>query len=95
MLHDTLRAERSYDTLPNFTAADASRLLRVGRNEFLHALNECRSRGWLWKRRRNLILKQLPAAPPADLPMEPWWHACASPAALGVAADLLGGKPLK
>jgi len=46
MLYETIKGERSYDTLPNFTAADAQRLLRVGRNEFLHALNECRSKGW-------------------------------------------------
>ncbi|EOD40120.1 hypothetical protein EMIHUDRAFT_454298 [Emiliania huxleyi CCMP1516] len=75
MLFEMLRSERSYDTIPNFTAADAARLLRVGRNEFLHALNECRSKGWLWKRRRGLIMKQLPSAPPPDLPLEDWWVA--------------------
>ena len=52
MLFETLRAERSYDTIPNFTAADAARLLRVGRNEFLHALNECRSKARVSLERR-------------------------------------------
>ena len=92
MLFEMLRSERSYDTIPNFTAADAARLLRVGRNEFLHALNECRSKGWLWKRRRGLIMKQLPSAPPPDLPLEDWWVVCASEPALSIAADLLAGR---
>ena len=95
MLFEMLRSERSYDTIPNFTAADAARLLRVGRNEFLHALNECRSKGWLWKRRRGLIMKQLPSAPPPDLPLEDWWVVCASEPALSIAADLLAGRALR
>ena len=92
MIVERMRSERSYDTIPNFTAADAARLLRVGRNEFLHALNECRSKGWLWKRRRGLIMKQLPSAPPPDLPLEDWWVVCASEPALSIAADLLAGR---
>jgi hypothetical protein len=47
----------------------------VGRNEFLHALNQCRSKGWLWKRRRAIIASSLPAA--AALPTMPvlhWWQ---------------------
>ena len=53
LITELIRAEKSYDTIPNFTAADCMRLLRVGRNEFIHALNTCRSKGWLWKRRRG------------------------------------------
>ena len=52
MMFEHMRAERSYDTIPNFTAADCMRLLRVGRNEFIHAMNVCRSKGWMWKRRK-------------------------------------------
>ena len=54
LIIETMRAENSYDTIPNFTAADCVRLLGVGRNEFIHALNQCRSKGWLWKRRKAL-----------------------------------------
>ena len=53
MIYETMKAEKSFDTIPNFTAADCLRLLRVGRNEFIHGLNVCRSKGWLWKRRRS------------------------------------------
>ena len=74
MLIETMRAERSYDTIPNFTAADCVRLIGVGRNEFIHALNQCRSKGWLWKRRRQIIAKQLPAAALPTLPVLHWWH---------------------
>jgi hypothetical protein len=69
MLIETMRAEKSFDTIPNFTAADCGRLVGVGRNEFLHALNQCRSKGWLWKRRRAIIASSLPAA--AALPTMP------------------------
>ena len=75
MLIETMRAEKSFDTIPNFTAADCGRLVGVGRNEFLHALNQCRSKGWLWKRRRAIIASSLPAA--AALPTMPvlhWWQ---------------------
>ena len=89
MISDALRAERSFDTIPNFTAADVVRLLRVGRNEFIHALNACRSKGWLWKRRKGLVAKQLPPAPPADMPVLHWWIVHATPAA---AAALVAGR---
>jgi hypothetical protein len=49
--------------------ADCGRLVGVGRNEFLHALKQCRSKGWLWKRRRAIIASSLPAA--AALPTMP------------------------
>ena len=74
LVSDTMRAERSYDTIPNFTAADCVRLLGVGRNEFIHALNTCRSKGWLWKRRKGIVAKQLPSTPPITLPICHWWE---------------------
>ena len=51
VLYERMSTERSYDTIPNFAAADCMRLLKVGRNEFIHALNACRAKGWMWKRR--------------------------------------------
>lgn len=33
LLMDLIRAEKSYDALPNFTAADCLRLCGIGRNE--------------------------------------------------------------
>ena len=37
-------AEQPYDSIPNFTAADALRLTGVGRNEFIDIMNKCRSK---------------------------------------------------
>jgi hypothetical protein len=37
-------AEQPYDSIPNFTAADALRLTGVGRNEFIDIMNRCRSK---------------------------------------------------
>ena len=92
MMYETIRQEKSYDTIPNFTAADCMRLLRVGRNEFLHAMNNCRSKGWMWKRRRALILRQMPARPPDDLPVEHWWHVWATDAAPGLLEAAARGR---
>ena len=40
-------AEQPYDSIPNFTAADALRLTGVGRNEFIDIMNKCRSKVFL------------------------------------------------
>ena len=86
MIIERMRSERSYDTIPSFAAADCVRLVQCGRNEFIHALNACRSKGWLWKRRRNLIAQQLPSAPPIELPVSHWWEVHATRAAAGALA---------
>ena len=39
-----MAAEKPYDTIPNFTAADALRLTGIGRNEFLDIMNKCRAK---------------------------------------------------
>ena len=94
MIVERMRSERSYDTIPSFAAADCVRLVQCGRNEFIHALNACRSKGWLWKRRRNLIAKQLPSAPPVEMPVSHWWEVHATKAAAGAlaAASAKGGR---
>ena len=38
-----MQAERSYDTLPNFTAFDCLRLLGIGRNQYIDLMNRYRS----------------------------------------------------
>lgn len=37
-------AENPYDSIPNFSAADALRLTGIGRNEFIDIMNKCRSK---------------------------------------------------
>lgn len=36
--------EQPYDSIPNFSAADAFRLTGIGRNEFIDIMNKCRSK---------------------------------------------------
>lgn len=43
-MHITLFAEQPYDSIPNFSAADALRLTGIGRNEFIDIMNKCRSK---------------------------------------------------
>ncbi|XP_018574511.1 protein FAM91A1 [Anoplophora glabripennis] len=67
-----MQAEKSYDTLPNFTAADCLRLLGIGRNEYIELMNKSRSnRGRLFGRKNVRIL--LPKVP-CDIHIEPWWR---------------------
>lgn len=40
VLQDMIVAEKSYDSLPNFTAADAMRLLGIGRNQYIELMNQ-------------------------------------------------------
>ena len=44
MMKDVMTAEKSYDSIPNFTAADAVRLIGIGRNEFIDIMNAYRAK---------------------------------------------------
>ncbi|KAH3745940.1 FAM91 family protein [Pelomyxa schiedti] len=76
MMLDVMISERSYDALPNFTAADCVRLLSIGRNEFIDIMNRFRAKGWLLKKRRATIRSMLP---PQTTFQEPdyWWEVAA------------------
>ncbi|XP_046398087.1 protein FAM91A1 [Ischnura elegans] len=69
----TMEKERSYDSLPNFTAADCLRLLGIGRNEYIELMNQCRSGGRRLFRRRGASVKDLLPPRPVDVHIEPWW----------------------
>lgn len=43
MMADLMACEKSYDTLPNFTAIDCLRLLGIGRNQYIDIINKYRS----------------------------------------------------
>lgn len=67
-----MQAEKSYDTLPNFTAADCLRLLNIGRNEYIELMNRSRSnRGRLFGKQN--VRGLLPPVP-CDVHIEPWWR---------------------
>eukprot|EP01062_Namystynia_karyoxenos_P046915 TRINITY_DN35286_c2_g1_i2.p1 TRINITY_DN35286_c2_g1~~TRINITY_DN35286_c2_g1_i2.p1 ORF type:complete len:1140 (+),score=366.04 TRINITY_DN35286_c2_g1_i2:119-3538(+) len=74
LLHDMMRAEKSYDALPNFTAIDCLRLTGVGRNQYIEMMNQARARKKSTLLRQGTSLKQLlPAQVSASLVLEPWW----------------------
>ncbi|XP_033644653.1 protein FAM91A1-like, partial [Asterias rubens] len=81
MMHGIMLGEKSYDSLPNFTAADCLRLLGIGRNQYIDIMNQCRSSKPSLSRsgsfnkffRRRPIKDLLPAKPIDAVILEPWW----------------------
>lgn len=72
-----IEQEKSYDTLPNFTAADCLRLLNIGRNQYIDIMNELRS---TYRRFLGIGMKVgrsarslLPNKPNSQVSIEPWW----------------------
>lgn len=70
-----IEQEKSYDTLPNFTAADCLRLLGIGRNQYIAIMNELRStyRKFLGFTTKRSARSLLPNKPDENVPIEPWW----------------------
>ncbi|XP_061720998.1 protein FAM91A1 [Cydia pomonella] len=66
-----IELEKSYDTMPNFTAADCLRLLGIGRNEYLELVAKSRSLG---RRGRSKAIRALLPRVPLNIPMQPWWR---------------------
>lgn len=76
MLADIMNQEKSYDSLPNFTAADCLRLLGIGRNQYIELMNQCRSTRKFFGvglRKRN-VRDLLPTHPVDSVPFQPWWR---------------------
>lgn len=71
---DVMQAEKSYDSLPNFTAADAVRLLGIGRNQYIDLVNQSRSFRKLF--RRSKTLREILPQKPVDVGIEPWYLLC-------------------
>ncbi|CCW63007.1 unnamed protein product [Phytomonas sp. EM1] len=73
MLMELLKKEQNYDQLPNFTALDILRLLRIGRNQFLNITKEVRSK-LRWHTNRNYITNHLPAMLASSVEVRPFWR---------------------
>ncbi len=76
MMSDLMTAERSYDTLPNFTAFDCIRLLGIGRNQYIDIMNKYRSSNRtvrLGFSRRKPVTTLLPTQPIDTFVIENWW----------------------
>ncbi|KAF6152128.1 hypothetical protein GIB67_031450, partial [Kingdonia uniflora] len=75
MIFEVMRNEQPYDSIPNFSAADALRLTGIGRNEFIDIMNKCRSKKIMWKLNKSIAKELLPTQP-VDFTIEPWWGVC-------------------
>src|SRR5689334_22479528 len=71
MMQDLLDQEKSYDTLPNFTAADSLRVLGIGRNQYIDIMNQCRrnSHKKFLSMSRRPPREFLPIRPIKDIPL--------------------------
>ncbi|XP_039257477.2 protein FAM91A1-like [Styela clava] len=72
MMEEIMKEERSYDSLPNFTAADCLRLLGIGRNQYIDLMNNSRSNKKFSFRRKPQYREFLPKTPVLTN-IEPWW----------------------
>ena len=68
-----MMSEKSYDNLPNFTAADVTRLIGIGRNEFIDIMNKCRSRSLFFLKKTVSSVKDYLPQQPIDINIDPWW----------------------
>lgn len=75
MIFEVMKNEQPYDSIPNFSAADALRLTGIGRNEFIDIMNKCRSKKIMWKLNKSIAKELLPTQP-VDFPIESWWGVC-------------------
>lgn len=71
IMESIMANERSYDSLPNFTAADCLRLLAIGRNQYIELMNQCRSTKKFF--RKKPVRDLLPTKPALLKVLEPWW----------------------
>eukprot|EP00659_Diplonema_papillatum_P013928 gene13929-21305_t len=70
ILNDMVKSEKSYDTLPNFTAVDCLRLTGIGRNQYIDIMNRVKAK----KMFRLKGPRVLPTAVRSDFVLEPWWN---------------------
>ncbi|KAI1722569.1 protein FAM91A1 [Ditylenchus destructor] len=75
MMIDVMQAEKSYDSLPNFTAVDAMRGLGIGRNQYIELMNQNRSNRKLFRRGKS-VKDILPQKPTGGYTLEPWYLLC-------------------
>jgi hypothetical protein len=72
MIVEVMQSEKSYDSIPNFTAVDIMRILSIGRNQYIDLMNQNRANRRLFRRSKS-IREILPQKPATILPIEPWF----------------------
>jgi len=77
ILENIMAMEKSYDCLPNFTAADGLRLLGIGRNQYIDLMNQTRTKTKFGGFSTNFFKKSyrdfLPPRPVENITLLPWW----------------------
>lgn len=71
IMSSIMTQEKSYDSLPNFTAADCLRLLGIGRNQYIDLMNQNRSSKKFF--RRKPVRELLPMQPVDSVSADHWW----------------------
>ncbi|KAL0490329.1 hypothetical protein AKO1_006505 [Acrasis kona] len=72
MMFNIMKNEKSYDTLPNFTAADINILMGIGRNQYIDIMNKARSQKWTWRFNKSIVKTMLPQEP-LEIEVQYWW----------------------
>lgn len=75
ILANNMRDDAPYDAIPNFTAADALKVVGVGRNEYIDIMQKAKSKKLLWRVNKGLVRDFLPDLP-KQLSPSPWWRVC-------------------
>jgi hypothetical protein len=73
LLAHLLKLDKSYDSLPNFTAADILRVLGIGRNEYLFILSEMKTKHTSKLFRKPNPYQFLPKFP-SKISIDEWWR---------------------
>ncbi|XP_078490664.1 protein FAM91A1-like [Ciona intestinalis] len=78
MMEGIMMQFKSYDSLPNFTAADCLRVLGIGRNQYIELMNRCRlnRKFKIMSMKRIVNVREYLPIVPVDIPLQPWWIVC-------------------
>eukprot|EP00662_Eupelagonemidae_sp_cell21_P035279 gene35279-30070_t len=74
ILHDMMRAEKSYDCLPNFTAMDCLLYTGIGRNQYIDLMNKLRAKKKTVLVGKVSVRQLLPQQMADHFSLEPWWR---------------------
>lgn len=73
ILSDSMKQDKPYDSIPNFTAADIVQVVGIGRNEYIATVVQAKSKRSLWRVNKSAVKDLLPQEP-RFLNPQPWWR---------------------
>lgn len=87
ILADTMKDDKAYDFIPNFTAADIANTVGIGRNQYIAIMQQAKSK-MLWRVNKGIVRDLLPEIPQTTRPRQPWWRVCVVNLGVGVTAHV-------